>query len=98
MTYMDDIIGVGESSPEFLAIGYCDVCIQGLSAGAVKIQYKLPATPVLTAPAWTDFPDGSFTADFFQTIFFSQHGVYIKFVGVANNANVYVKAARHNNK
>lgn len=98
MTYMDDIVGVGESSPEFLAIGYCDICIQGLTAGTIKVQYRLPKTTVLTAPDWKDFPDGSYTADTFDTLFVSQHGVYIKFLGVGNNAGVYVKAARHNNK
>lgn len=98
MTYMEAVLTANSSSSAFLAIGYCDVCIQGITAGAVKIQYKLPKTVLLTNPAWTDFPDGSYTADMFQTIFFSQHGVEIRFTGVGNNAAIYVKAARHNNK
>lgn len=98
MTYMDQLLSTDKESAEFLAIGYCDVAIQNLSFGTVKLQYKLPATQALPSPEWKDFPDGSFTADTFQTIFVSQHGVMVRFVGLANNAGVYVKAARHNNK
>ena len=93
-TYMDAVLGVGETSPEIHVTGYCDIVIQGLTAGAVKLQYLLNKTTALPAPAWTDFPDGSFSTNTFNTIFMSQHGVYFKFVGVGNNAGVYVKIAR----
>ena len=95
---MDALVATDQVSPEFLAIGYCDIAVQNLLAGTMKLQYKLPVTANLPAPEWKDFPDGAFTTDTFQTIFVSQHGVMVRFVGVANNTSVYVKAARHNNR
>lgn len=91
---MDVVLGVGGTSPEIHVTGYCDLVIQGLTSGVVKLQYLLNKTAALPAPAWTDFPDGSFSANTFQTIFMSAIGVYFRLVGVANNAGVYVKVAR----
>lgn len=98
MHSVDTIIGVGEASTSMVIVGNCDLVISGLSAGAVKLQYKLPKTAVLTVPAWTDFPDGSFTEDVYKTIFISEHGVEMRCLGVANNAGVYIRFARYLNK
>ena len=92
--YMDDVLGVDATSPEIHVTGYCDIVIQGLTSGSVKLQYLLNKTTALPSPVWTDFPDGSFSTDLFNTIFLSSHGVYFKWVGVGNNAGVYVKIAR----
>ena len=92
--YMDDVLGIGATSPEIHVTGYCDIVIQGLTSGSVKLQYLLSKTTELPAPVWTDFPDGSFTTDTFSTMFMSAVGVYFRFVGVTNNAGVYVKIAR----
>lgn len=96
-TNVDAVLGIGESSPDFLLTGNCDIIVQGLTAGAVKLQYRLTPTAALPAPAWADFPDGNFTADTYQTIFISEHGVNFKLVGVANNAGVYVRMAKFMN-
>ena len=98
MHSVDSVLGVGESSPSMLLVGNCDVVVSGLSAGAVKLQYLLTPTTALPSPAWTDFPDGSFTEDIYKTIFVSEHGVQFRFTGVANNAGVYVRLARYLNK
>lgn len=98
MHCVDDVLGVGDSSPSMLLVGKCDLIISGLSSGAVKLQYLLTPTTALAAPAWTDFPDGSFTEDIYKTIFVSEHGVQFRFTGVANNAGVYVRLARYLNK
>ena len=98
MHSVDKVIGVGEASPEFLVVGYCDILASGITTGAIKLQYKLPPSTELPAPAWTDFPDGSYTADFYKTVFLSEHGVIMRLLGVANNAGVYVRIARYLNK
>ncbi len=98
MHSVDSVLGVGETSASMLLVGYCDLVISNLTAGAVKLQYLLPPTAALAAPAWTDFPDGNFTAPVYKTIFISEHGVQFRFVGVANNADVYVRMARYLNK
>lgn len=98
MHFSDSILGTNGASSPFLAVGYCDICIQGLTSGAVKLQYLLPPTMLLPTPTWADFPDGSYTEDTFETIFISQHGVHVRFLGVSNNGSVYVKIARHNNR
>ena len=95
---VDAVLGVNASSPSFLAVGYCDVVVQGLSAGAVKLQYMLKPTTALPAPAWVDFPDGSFAADTYTTLFFSEHGVNLRMTGVSNNDTVYVRMASFVNK
>jgi len=94
MDYIDVVLGANESSNKFHVTGYCDVIISGLTSGAVKLQYLLHPTVALPVPAWTDFPDGSFSTNLFSTIFLSSHGVYFRWVGVSNNAGVYVKIAR----
>jgi len=94
MDYIDVVLGANESSDKFHVTGYCDVIISGLTSGAVKLQYLLHPTAALPIPAWTDFPEGSFSENTFKTIYLCSHGVYFKFVGVANNAGVYVKIAR----
>ena len=96
-TNIDAVLGVNGISPSFLLVGNCDVIVSGLTAGAVKLQYRLSPTVALPAPAWTDFPDGSFSANVYQTIFISDHGVIFRLVGVANNAGVYVRMAKFMN-
>lgn len=92
---IDAVLGVGESSSDFLVNGYCDIVVSGLTAGAVKMQYMLSKTTALPVPTWTDFPDGSFTTDVFNTVFISADDVRVKMVGVANNAGVYVRITKH---
>ena len=95
---VDAVLDVDESSSSFLAVGYCDVVVQGLSAGTVKIQYLLKPTTALPSPAWADFPDGSFTADVYTTLFFSEHGVKLRMTGDGNNDGVYVRMASYVNR
>lgn len=95
---VDAVLGVGEESPDFLVVGNCDICIQGLTSGAIQLQYKLTPTTALPAPTWKNFPDGTFTSDDYKTIFISEHGVQCKLSGVANNAGVYVRLSRYLNK
>lgn len=94
MNYMDVVLGANGESPEIHVTGYCDIVIQGWTSGSVKLQYLLDKTVAMPEPVWTDFPDGSFSENTFKTIYLCSHGVYFKFVGVANNAGVYVKIAR----
>jgi hypothetical protein len=95
---VDAVLDVDESSPSFLAVGYCDVVVQGLSAGTVKLQYKLKPTTALLSPAWVDFPDGSFTSDTYTTLFFSEHGVNLRLTGDGNNDTVYVRMSSFINR
>jgi len=91
---VDAEIDANESTGAFLAVGYCDVSISGLTSGSVKIQYLLTPTTALPSPAWTDLPDGSYSADTYTTVFFSEHGVKIRLTGVSNNDGVYCRMAR----
>ena len=95
---VDKVIGVDEASPSFLVVGNCDVLVQGLTSGSVVLQYKLTKTDELPSPAWTNFPDGVFTADTYKTVFISEHGVQCRLLGVSNNASVYVRLSRYLNK
>jgi hypothetical protein len=95
---VDAVLGVDESSPAFLVVGNCDVVVQGLTSGAVKLQYKLTKTAALPSPAWTDMPDSTFTVDTYKTIFISEHGVTCRLTGASNNAGVYVRLAKFLNK
>lgn len=88
---IDKILGLNEYTDEIYLIGNCDICIQDLSAGSVKLQYKLRKTDVLTDPQWTDFPEGSFVSNTFTTVFISDYGVKCRLVGVGNNVGVYVR-------
>jgi hypothetical protein len=92
---VDAVLGVDASTDSLLCVGQCDIIVQGLSEGAVKLQYLLPKTVALTSPAWVDFPDGSFIVDTYKTIFISEHGVKLRLTGVSNNDTVYVKIAKH---
>lgn len=98
MHMVEASLGVGESSAGFLIVGQCDVLVEGLTAGAVKLQYKLPPSTLKAAPAWTDFPDESYTTDVYKTVFISEHGVQLRLTGVANNAATYVRLGRYLNK
>jgi len=96
-TNVDAVLGIGGTSPAFLLVGNCDVVVQGLTTGAVKLQYRLSPTVALPVPEWKDFPDGSFIVDTYQTIFISDHGVIFRLLGVGNNAGVYVRMAKFMN-
>jgi len=95
--YVDEVIGVGGETAPFIAKGMCDIIIQGLSAGAVKLQYMVRPTAAMPSPTWNDIPDGSFTADTMQTLFLSSSFIKVKLLGVANNANVYCRIDREVN-
>lgn len=88
---VDKILGVNEYTDEISLIGSCDICIQGLTSGSVKLQYKLRKTDILTDPQWVDFPDGSFISDTYTTIFISDYGVKCRLIGVGNNITVYTR-------
>jgi len=98
MHMVETLLGVGEASSEFLIVGNCDVLVENLTAGSVKLQYKLPPSTLKAVPAWTDFPDGLFTTATYKTVFISEHGVTMRVLGVANNADVYVRLSRYLNK
>lgn len=88
---IDGVLGVGEETDSIKLIGKADLVISGLTAGSVKLQYKLRPTDNLTSPAWTDYPNGSYTADTFTSIEVNDHGTEFKLVGVTNNAGVYAR-------
>lgn len=92
--YVDGVLGVGGSTEGMVVIGQCDVSVQGLTTGAVKLMYKPGRTTALPTPVYVDFPDGSFTSDTYVTIFMSDDQTHFKLVGVGNNAGVYVKISR----
>jgi hypothetical protein len=96
---VEAILGVDESCAQFLITGKCDILVEGLTSGAVQLQYKLPKSTVKTAPAWTAWPGtgGTFTADAYKTVFLSEHGVLCRLTGVSNNNGVYVRIGRYNN-
>ena len=98
MHSVEAVLTVGGASPSFLMVGSCDILVEGLTAGAVKLQYKLPPSTLKAVPAWTDFPDESYSADVYKTVFISEHGVLLRLLGVANNDTVYVRLARYLNK
>lgn len=98
MHMVEASLGVGESSPGFLIVSNCDILVEGLTAGAVKLQYKLPPSTLKAAPAWTDFPDESYAVDVYKSVFISEHGVELRLTGVANNDGVYVRLGRYLNK
>ena len=98
MHNVEAILAANAASPEFLIVGQCDVLVEGLTAGEVQLQYKLPVTTLKPVPTWTDFPDGAFAADTYKTVFISEHGVLMRLQGVANNAGVYVRLSRYLNK
>ena len=93
----DKVIGVGESSDPFLLEGYCDIVVQGLTAGAVKLEYLLPPTANLPAPVWTNFPNALWSEDTYETLFISEHGVMFRLTGVGNNEDIYVRMSRYLN-
>ena len=95
--YVDEVIGVNGETAPFVAKGMCDVIVQGLSSGAVKLQYMVRPTVAMPSPTWKDFPDGSFAADTMQTLFLSSSFIKVKLVGVSNNANVYCRIDREVN-
>lgn len=97
MHSIEATLATGDASPEFLVVGNCDILIEGLSAGSVKLQYKLPPSTIKPTPAWTDFPGGEFTVDTYKSVFISEHGVTMRFLGVGNDS-CYVRIARYLNK
>ena len=98
MHMVETLLGVGQASSEFLIVGNCDILVENLTSGSVKLQYKLPPSTLKAVPAWTDFPGGLFTTAIYKTVFISEHGVIMRVLGVGNNANVYVRLSRYLNK
>lgn len=92
--YVDKVLGLGEETEGFIVVGNCDIQVQGLTSGSVKLQYKSGATPALPVPSYVDFPDAEFTEDTYKTIFMSDNQTRFKLVGVGNNSGVYVKISR----
>lgn len=97
MHSIEATLGTGDASPGFLVVGNCDILVEGLSSGSVKLQYKLPPSVIKESPAWTDFPGGEFTADIYKSVFISEHGVELRLLGVGND-ECYVRIARYLNK
>lgn len=88
---IDKVLGVGESTDSITIFGNCDVIVEGLSSGSVKLQYKLTATTELPSPQWKDFPSGTFSSDVFKTVHIAGSQVEVRLTGVSNNAGVYVR-------
>ncbi len=87
---VEGTIGVGGESEELLIVGNCDIWVSELTSGTVKLQIKFPGA----GQGWRDVPEEEYTTGTFKTIFISEHGVYGKLLGVANNAGTYVRLAR----
>lgn len=95
MNYVEGVIDAGESTRDgFIASGNCDIIVEGLTTGTIKLQYKLRPSTLNPTPDWKDIPDGSFTSDTFQTLYISSTGVYCRLTSDGGNDNVYVKIAR----
>lgn len=95
MNYVEGVLDAGESTQEgFIISGNCDVIVEGLTAGSIKLQYKLRPSPLNASPAWADFPDGEFSADTFKSLYISSSGVYGRLTSSGGNDGVYVKLAR----
>ena len=92
---VDANLGATDSTDAIVINGQCDVLIQGLTGGSVKLQYRLGPTDVLTAPAWQDFPGGSFSEDVYKTVFISEDQVWLRLTGVSAAGTPYVRLARH---
>lgn len=92
--YTDKVIEANGSTSAFLVRGDCDIIVTGLTAGLVKLQFKLPKTAELITPTWIDFPGGTFNTNVAKTIFMAGDQVKFKLVGVGNNAGVYCKISR----
>lgn len=90
MSYQADTLGVGENSTPFIVVGSCDLWVFNLTSGTVKFQVAFPED----RSTWYDHPDGAFTADTSKTIFISEDKVQGRFLGVSNNADVYVRVGR----
>jgi hypothetical protein len=95
--YVDKVIGVGEETDPLVAKGMCDIIIQGLTDGAVQLQYKVRPTAEMPSPTWQLVPGGSYTADTMETLFVSSSFIKVKLVGSANNAGVYCRIDREVN-
>lgn len=93
-TISEKVLGVGESSDPFVISGSCDLLVEGLTAGSVKLQYLIPASAIWLTPTWVDFPDQSYTADVYKTVFMADDQVSLRLTGVANNAGVRVRFSR----
>lgn len=98
MHSVDKVIDANEYSPDFMAVGYCDVCVNGLTSGVVKLQFKFPVSTELPVPTWMDFPNKTYASDTFESIRISEHGVLVRLLGVDNNNGVYVRIGRYLNK
>lgn len=95
---IDKVLATDESTGEILLVGKSDIIISGLTAGTIKLQYKLTPSTELPSPDWVDFPEASYTTDVFQTIFISEHGTLFRLTGVGNNAGAYVRLATFLNR
>lgn len=95
--YVDKVIAAGEETDPLVAKGMCDIIIQGLSSGAVQLQYKVRPTDEMPSPTWELVPNGEFTSDTMETLFVSSSFIKIKLKGVLNNAGVYCRIDREVN-
>ena len=92
MAYTQATLGANESTDPFILVGTCDIWIDNLNSGAVKLQIRHGA-----GGSWKDVPDASYTSDVFKTIFISEDQVYGRLTGVSNNAAVYARLGRYLN-
>jgi len=93
--FTDKTLGANESTNSIFLSGSCDLLVQGLTSGTVKLQYLLPASTENASPSWEDFPDGAFTEDVYKTLFISETKIQFRLTGVSNNAGVYVRLGRY---
>jgi hypothetical protein len=92
MAFTQKALGVGEATDWFPLIGKCDIWVNGLLAGSVKLQFLFQGdlTPY-------DVPDGEFTADTFKTIFVSDEEIRGRLIGVGNTDGVIARLSRFKN-
>jgi len=95
MAYTESTLGVGGDSASFEPNGSkFDIIIQGITSGTVKLQYKLPVSAIKDTPVWTDFPNGTYSADTYTSIEVVSKNVQFRLLGVDNNAGIYIKMVK----
>lgn len=92
MAYVDATLAANASTDPLILIGNCDIWIDTLTSGAVKLQIRHGS-----GGTWKDVPDASYTEDVFKTIFISGDQVYGRLTGVSNSTSVYVRLSRFQN-
>lgn len=88
MSYIDATLGVNESSDDIMLRGQCDVWVSGITTGQVVLQVRFPGSTT-----WRDVPEGTFSSEAMKSISVTEDQVHFRFLGIGNNAGVYVRLA-----